>query len=112
MVTAASPSASAIRIAASTTWSRLCAGGRPRGIDPPASISSTTYGKEVVMQKLPLFLRMLLRRSRKGPPARYDVQWRRAVPVPAADGVSLLTDHYAPVTGDRVPTVMMRAPYI
>ena len=64
------------------------------------------------MQKLPLFLRMLLRRSRKGPPARYDVRWRRAVPVPAADGVSLLTDHYAPVTGERCPTVLLRAPYV
>ncbi len=64
------------------------------------------------MQKLPLFLRMLLRRSRKGPPARYDVRWTPAVPVPAADGVPLLTDHYAPVTGERCPTVLLRAPYI
>jgi uncharacterized protein len=64
------------------------------------------------MQRLPLFLRVLRRRSRKGPPARYDVHWQPAVPVPAADGVPLLTDHYAPVTGEPCPTVLLRAPYV
>ncbi|MFD0521025.1 CocE/NonD family hydrolase [Paractinoplanes durhamensis] len=64
------------------------------------------------MQRLPLFLRILRRRTRKGPPARYDVQWQSGVAVPAADGVPLMTDHYAPVTGDPCPTVMVRAPYV
>jgi hypothetical protein len=55
---------------------------------------------------------MLMGRSRKGPSARYDVRWEPARPVPAADGSPLLTDHYAPVTGDRCPAVLVRAPYI
>ena len=53
------------------------------------------------MRRLPLSLRLLLRRPRKGPPARYDVRRRLAVPVPAADGSPLLTNHYAPVTDER-----------
>jgi uncharacterized protein len=64
------------------------------------------------MQKLPLFLRFLLRRSRKGPPARYDVRWRPGLPVPAADGSPLLTDHYRPLTDEPCPTVLLRAPYV
>jgi uncharacterized protein len=64
------------------------------------------------MRKLPLFLRMLRRRARKGPSARYDVRWQPAVPVPAADGSPLLTDHYAPLTDEPCPTVLLRAPYI
>ena len=64
------------------------------------------------MRRLPWFLRMLRRRARKGPSARYDVRWRPALPVPAADGSPLLTDHYAPVTDEPCPTVLLRAPYI
>ncbi|MFI5895840.1 CocE/NonD family hydrolase [Actinoplanes sp. NPDC051513] len=64
------------------------------------------------MQRLPLFLRMLMRRARKGPSARYDVRWEPARPVPAADGSPLLTDHYAPLTDEPCPTVLIRAPYI
>src|SRR5690242_14880735 len=64
------------------------------------------------MRRLPLSLRLLRRRSRKGPSARYDVRWRPALPVPAADGSPLLTDHYAPVTDEPCPTVLVRAPYI
>ncbi|MEV6303980.1 CocE/NonD family hydrolase [Actinoplanes sp. NPDC051861] len=52
------------------------------------------------------------RRARKGPAARYDVVWEPAVPVPGADGDALLTDHYAPVTSEPCPTVLLRAPYI
>jgi putative CocE/NonD family hydrolase len=64
------------------------------------------------MQRLPLFLRVLRRRSRKGPSARYDVRWHPARPVPAADGTPLLTDHYGPVTDKPCPTVLLRAPYL
>ena len=59
-----------------------------------------------------MVLRMLGRRSRKGPPARYDVRWEPALAVPAADGSPLLTDHYAPVTAEPCPAVLVRAPYI
>ncbi|MFC7527474.1 CocE/NonD family hydrolase [Actinoplanes sp. GCM10030250] len=51
------------------------------------------------------------RRARKGPAARYDVTWERAVPVPGPAG-KLLTDHYAPVTSEPCPTILLRAPYI
>ncbi|WP_436527413.1 CocE/NonD family hydrolase [Actinoplanes sp. HUAS TT8] len=64
------------------------------------------------MKELPWSLRMLRRRTRKGPAARYDVRWEPAVPVPGADGTTLLTDHYAPVTTEPCPTVLIRAPYI
>jgi putative CocE/NonD family hydrolase len=64
------------------------------------------------MQRLPLLLRILMRRARKGPSARYDVRWERALPVPAADGSPLLTDHYAPLTDEPCPTVLLRAPYV
>ncbi|GIE84558.1 CocE/NonD family hydrolase [Actinoplanes regularis] len=64
------------------------------------------------MRDLPWLLRMMRRRTRKGPAARYDVQWEPAVPVPGADGSTLLTDHYAPLTTEPCPTVLLRAPYI
>ncbi|MCO8273318.1 CocE/NonD family hydrolase [Actinoplanes sp. TRM 88003] len=60
------------------------------------------------MRRLPLSLRLLSRRA----PGPYSVQRELAVPVPAADGVPLLTDHYAPVGGDPCPTVLIRAPYL
>lgn len=53
-----------------------------------------------------------MRRARKGPSARYDVRWHPALPVPGADGSTLLADHYAPVTDDACPTVLVRAPYL
>src|SRR3954453_2988783 len=64
------------------------------------------------MQRLPLTLRLLLRRPRKRPSPRYDVRWRPALAVPAADGGPLLTDHYAPVTDEPCPTVLLRAPSV
>ena len=64
------------------------------------------------MRRLPLLLRTLRRRARNGPPARYDVRWEPAVPVPGADGDNLLTDHYAPVTTEPCPVVLIRAPYV
>jgi len=51
------------------------------------------------MQRLPLFLRMLMRRARKGPSARYDVRWEPALPVPdlsrrVRKAVNHLAAHY------------------
>jgi predicted acyl esterase len=43
-------------------------------------------------------------------PARYDVV-RETLAIPAADGTSLRADHYAPVTGEPCPTVLIRSPY-
>jgi putative CocE/NonD family hydrolase len=64
------------------------------------------------MQRLPLLTRILMSRSRKGPSARYDVRYEPGVAVPGADGSTLLADHYFPITNDRCPTVLIRAPYI
>jgi len=63
------------------------------------------------MQRLPILLRMMRRRARKGPPARYDVTWQPNLTVPAADGTPLRADHYAPVTDEPCPTVLIRSPY-
>jgi putative CocE/NonD family hydrolase len=63
------------------------------------------------MERLPALLRMMRRRSRKGPPARYDVTWEPAIAVLAADGSPLRTDHYAPVTDEPVDTLLVRCPY-
>ncbi|WP_250007356.1 CocE/NonD family hydrolase [Actinoplanes sp. M2I2] len=60
------------------------------------------------MRRLPLSLRLLSRRA----PGPYAVRREAALPVPAADGSELLTDHYAPDTGAPCPTVLIRAPYI
>ena len=67
-----------------------------------------------MMQRLPTLLRMMRRRTRKGPPARYDVSWEPRLTVPAADGTPLRADHYAPVQDDHDvpgPTVLIRSPY-
>ncbi|WP_045744260.1 CocE/NonD family hydrolase [Actinoplanes rectilineatus] len=64
------------------------------------------------MRRLPLSLRLWRRRARQGPPARYDVVWEPALRVPGADGTTLLADHYAPVTDEPCPTILIRATYI
>ena len=63
------------------------------------------------MQRLPILLRMMRRRARKGPPARYDVTWEPGLTVPAADGSPLRADHYAPMTDEPCPAVLIRSPY-
>ncbi|SMD26910.1 CocE/NonD family hydrolase [Kibdelosporangium aridum] len=45
------------------------------------------------------------------PAKRNRVRVARAVEVPMRDGVTLLTDHYIPVTAERVPTILVRCPY-
>jgi uncharacterized protein len=47
----------------------------------------------------------------KLPPRRNRVRVDRAVQVPMRDGVTLLADHYVPVTDERVPTILVRCPY-
>jgi uncharacterized protein len=42
---------------------------------------------------------------------RYAITIDRAVPVPMRDGTILLADHYAPVTAERRPAVLIRCPY-
>jgi uncharacterized protein len=41
----------------------------------------------------------------------HDVVVERAIPVPVADGVELLTDHYAPRAEGEFPTILIRTPY-
>jgi uncharacterized protein len=45
------------------------------------------------------------------PPKRNAVRVERDVPVPMRDGVSLLADHYLPMTAARCPTVLIRCSY-
>jgi putative CocE/NonD family hydrolase len=45
------------------------------------------------------------------PPRRNRVRVDRAVEVPMRDGVRLLADHYAPVTAECAPTILVRCPY-
>jgi hypothetical protein len=61
------------------------------------------------MERLPFFLRMLRRRAREAAP--YEVQWEPGLEVPAADGSPLLTDHYAPVTDEQCPVLLVRSAY-
>jgi uncharacterized protein len=44
-------------------------------------------------------------------PRRYAITIDRAIRVPMRDGTILLADHYAPVTREQRPTVLMRGPY-
>ena len=61
------------------------------------------------MEPLPFFLRMLRRRARESAP--YEVQWEPRLEVPAADGSPLITDHYAPVTDEQCPVLLIRSAY-
>src|SRR5262245_5128165 len=46
------------------------------------------------------------------PPAEtHDVVVKRDLQVPMPDGAVLLADHYAPRTGPKLPTLLVRTPY-
>jgi hypothetical protein len=45
------------------------------------------------------------------PRGNRDCRVQRDIPVPARDGISLLTDHYAPADGPGRGTVLVRTPY-
>jgi len=61
------------------------------------------------VERLPFFLRLMRRRAREAGP--YDVRWEPALEVPAADGSPLRADHYAPVTDEPCPTLLVRSAY-
>ncbi len=50
-------------------------------------------------------------RSLKLGPRRHAITIDRAVPVPMRDGTILLADHYAPITREPRPAVLIRCPY-
>ncbi|MFE2327050.1 CocE/NonD family hydrolase [Streptomyces sp. NPDC059385] len=53
-----------------------------------------------------------MRATWRGLPAkRYDVGWEPGLPVPAADGSPLVTDHYFPRGEGDFPTLLVRSPY-
>ncbi|GAA1180175.1 CocE/NonD family hydrolase [Kitasatospora gansuensis] len=62
-------------------------------------------------QRPPRTARLLRRTLRGLPPRRYRVGHHPALPVPAADGARLLTDHYLPLGDGEFPTVLLRSPY-
>ncbi|MGW4203687.1 CocE/NonD family hydrolase [Streptomyces sp. NPDC004726] len=45
------------------------------------------------------------------PAKRHDVGWEPGLPVPAADGSPLITDHYFPRAEGDFPTLLVRSPY-
>jgi putative CocE/NonD family hydrolase len=45
------------------------------------------------------------------PPQRYKVGVKRAIRIPTHDGLTLATDHYFPLTPERLPTILIRSPY-
>jgi hypothetical protein len=57
------------------------------------------------------FRRAWLARALRLPPARYHVAEELDLPVPMADGVQLLADHYYPSEGGDFPTILVRTPY-
>jgi putative CocE/NonD family hydrolase len=61
------------------------------------------------MERLPFFLRLLRSRAREAAP--YQVEWERGLEVPAADGSLLIADHYAPVTDEECPVLLVRSAY-
>jgi putative CocE/NonD family hydrolase len=46
------------------------------------------------------------------PPAQsHDIAIQRDIQIPMSDGVVLLADHYAPRSGSKLPTLLVRSPY-
>ncbi|GAA2732862.1 CocE/NonD family hydrolase [Streptomyces nogalater] len=62
-------------------------------------------------RKPPLASRMLRATWRGLPAKRHDVGWEPGLPVPAADGSPLITDHYFPRAEGDFPTLLVRSPY-
>jgi putative CocE/NonD family hydrolase len=73
------------------------------GPGSPAAAQIPGQGARVLDRTLSALLRL------PGPAKAYQVE--RGLPVPARDGIALLTDHYAPVRGPGRGTVMIRTPY-
>jgi putative CocE/NonD family hydrolase len=60
---------------------------------------------------LPRRVRVLRRLARELPPPRCGVRWAPGLEIPGADGVTLLADHYVPVTQEPRGTILVRTPY-
>jgi uncharacterized protein len=54
---------------------------------------------------------LALARLLRLPRMRTGVRVQRDIPVPARDGISLITDHYAPSAGPGRGTILVRTPY-
>ncbi|MGW5248561.1 CocE/NonD family hydrolase [Streptomyces sp. NPDC004129] len=61
--------------------------------------------------KPPLASRMMRATWRGLPAKRHEVGWEPGLPVPAADGSPLITDHYFPRAEGDFPTLLVRSPY-
>lgn len=59
----------------------------------------------------PLTSRIMRATWRGLPAGRHDVGWEPGLPVPAADGSPLITDHYFPRVEGDFPTLLVRSPY-
>ena len=64
------------------------------------------------LHRLPRHVRLLRRLSGRGLAApRCAVKVQRAIAVPAAGGITMLTDHYIPQLTEPSPTLLVRTPY-
>lgn len=63
------------------------------------------------MTKPPLSARLMRRSIRGTPPKLHDIGCETRLAVPAADGSTLLTDHYFPLDEGDFPTLLIRSPY-
>ncbi|MEU9117204.1 CocE/NonD family hydrolase [Streptomyces sp. NPDC048483] len=71
----------------------------------------TTATHHSSAQKPPLLARAMRRTFRGLPPKLHDVAYEPGLAVPAADGSTLLTDHYFPLADGDFPTLLVRSPY-
>ena len=62
------------------------------------------------MRGLPRRVRVARRLGRELPPTRCGVGWVPRLEVPGAEGVTLLTDHYVPLTDHVRGTILVRTP--
>ncbi|WP_328691882.1 CocE/NonD family hydrolase [Streptomyces caniferus] len=71
----------------------------------------TTATHHPSAKKPPLSTRAMRRVLRGLPPKRHDIAYEPGLAVPAADGSTLLTDHYFPLADGDFPTLLVRSPY-
>ncbi|MFF4700411.1 CocE/NonD family hydrolase [Streptomyces chattanoogensis] len=71
----------------------------------------TTATHHASAKKPPLLSRAMRRTFRGLPPKLHDVGYEPGLAVPGADGSTLLTDHYFPLSEGDFPTLMVRSSY-
>ena len=63
------------------------------------------------MLSLDLLRRRLIAQWLRLAPPECSVRLERNIPIPMADGIVLLADHYTPQSSLRLPTILIRSPW-